>query len=176
MERRLGLRSALTLQAADLGLEAAGLPSLLALRHAVQAEVDELVGMAPLKRFLQELRAKVEYVERGGDPRLLEGCLNIVLTGNPGAGKTTAARLLFRALRGYGLLRKEVFVERNALELKGTHIGWTCPQVKEMVQGPHLPISPHITPYHPISPHISPYLPISPHISPYLPISPHISP
>jgi len=25
-------------------------------------------------------------------------------------------------------------VERNALELKGTHIGWTCPQVKEMVQ------------------------------------------
>ena len=135
MERRLGLRSALTLQAADLGLEAAGLPSLLALRHAVQAEVDELVGMAPLKRFLQELRAKVEYVERGGDPRLLEGCLNIVLTGNPGAGKTTAARLLFRALRGYGLLRKEVFVERNALELKGTHIGWTCPQVKEMVQG-----------------------------------------
>ena len=136
------LCSALTLQAADLGLEAAGLPSLLALRQAVQAEVDELVGMAPLKRFLQELRAKVEYVERGGDPRLLEGCLNIVLTGNPGAGKTTAApplpacnpmrpacnpmrsacnptyvrvagkttaaRLLFRALRGYGLLRKEV--------------------------------------------------------------------
>ena len=81
-------------------------------------------------------------MERGGDPRLLEGCLNIVLTGNPGAGettaarlpvhpatlwaqpatpcaqpatarvhvagKTTAARLLFRALRGYGLLRKEV--------------------------------------------------------------------
>ena len=88
------------------------------------------MGMAPLKRFLQELRAKVEYVERGGDPRLLEGCLNIVLTGNPGAGKTTAARLLFRALRGYGLLRKEVFVERNALELKGTHIGWTCPQAR----------------------------------------------
>ena len=26
------------------------------------------------------------------------------------AGKTTAARLLFRALRGYGLLRKEVSV------------------------------------------------------------------
>ena len=56
------LCSALTLQAADLGLEAAGLPSLLALRQAVQAEVDELVGMAPLKRFLQELRSKVEYV------------------------------------------------------------------------------------------------------------------
>ena len=67
---------------------------------------------------------------RGGDPRLLEACLNVVLTGNPGAGKTTAARLLFRALKAYGLLQKNVFVERNALELKGTHIGWTCPQVR----------------------------------------------
>ena len=32
------------------------------------------------------------------------------------------------------LIWQDVFVERNALELKGTHIGWTCPQVKEMVQ------------------------------------------
>jgi hypothetical protein len=138
------------------------LQSLLAERAAVDAEVAGLIGMAPLKRYLAELRAKVtsrlppiacwlppdcpliapismlrakvEFVERGGDPRLLEACLNLVLTGNPGAGKTTAARLLFKALRAYGLLKRPVFVERNALELKGTHIGWTCPQVKEMVQ------------------------------------------
>jgi len=131
--RRL-LAAPLQLTAADLGLQAHGLMSLLAERAAVDAEVERLIGMAPLKRFLCELRAKVEFVERGGDPRLLEACLNLVLTGNPGAGKTTAARLLFRALRAYGLLKKSVFVERNALELKGTHIGWTCPQVKEMVQ------------------------------------------
>ena len=74
-------------------------------------------------------QAKVEYVQKGGDARLLDGCLNVVLTGNPGAGKTTAARLLYRSLRAYGLLNKDVFVERNALELKGTHVGWTCPQV-----------------------------------------------
>ena len=124
----------LALSEADLGVESEGLQSLLAKRREVEEEVSQLVGMAPLKAFLAELNAKVTYVERGGDPRLLEGCLNVVLTGNPGAGKTTAARLLFRALRAYGLLRKDVFVERNALELKGTHVGWTCPQVKEMVQ------------------------------------------
>jgi len=62
--------------------------------------------MAPLKAFLTQLEAKVEYVARGGDPRLLEGCLNIVLTGNPGAGKTTAARLLARWLRAHGLLQQ----------------------------------------------------------------------
>jgi len=128
------LASSLTLGAADLGLHAEGLQSLLAERAAVDAEVRELIGMTPLKHFLAQMRAKVEFVGRGADPRLLEGCLNVVLTGNPGAGKTTAARLLFRALRSYGLLKNNVFVERNALELKGTHVGWTCPQVKEMVQ------------------------------------------
>ena len=44
-----------------------------------------------MEHFLVQMRAKVEFVGRGADPRLLEGCLNVVLTGNPGAGKTTAA-------------------------------------------------------------------------------------
>jgi transcriptional regulator with AAA-type ATPase domain len=132
LPRLLAAPPALT--AADLGLQAHGLASMLAARAAVDAEVRALVGMDGLKAFLGRLRAKVELVERGADPRLLQGCLNVVLTGNPGAGKTTAARLLFRALRALGLLKRDVFVERNALELKGTHVGWTCPQVKEMVQ------------------------------------------
>ena len=72
----------------------------------MQAELEGLTGMAPLKAFLTQLEAKVEYVARGGDPRLLEGCLNIVLTGNPGAGKTTAARLIARWLRAHGLLQQ----------------------------------------------------------------------
>mmetsp|Transcript_25235 Transcript_25235/g.83982 ORF Transcript_25235/g.83982 Transcript_25235/m.83982 type:complete len:169 (-) Transcript_25235:105-611(-) len=96
----------------------------------VRAELQRLTGMAPLKAFLTQLEAKVEYVARGGDPRLLEGCLNIVLTGNPGAGKTTAARLLARWLRAHGLLQQDVFVERNALELKGTHVG-NLPSTRE---------------------------------------------
>ena len=72
----------------------------------VRAELQALTGMAPLKAFLTQLEAKVEYVARGGDPRLLDGCLNIVLTGNPGAGKTTAARLIARWLRAHGLLQQ----------------------------------------------------------------------
>jgi hypothetical protein len=136
--RRLPMASLLaqppTLHASDLGLASEGLDSLLAERACVDREIGALVGMGSLKAALAELRAKVEFVGRGADPRLLEGCLNVVLTGNPGAGKTTAARLLFRALRSLGLLKSNVFVERNALELKGTHVGWTCPQVKEMVQ------------------------------------------
>ena len=58
-----------------------GLESLLAQRRLVDSELSSLVGMASLKSFLADLRAKVEYVHSGGDPRLLEGCLNVILTG-----------------------------------------------------------------------------------------------
>ncbi|EOD08875.1 hypothetical protein EMIHUDRAFT_453008, partial [Emiliania huxleyi CCMP1516] len=88
----------------DLRLDAAhGLASLAEQRRAVRAELQALTGMAPLKAFLTQLEAKVEYVARGGDPRLLEGCLNI-----------------------------DVFVERNALEFKGTHIGTLPSTVLEL--------------------------------------------
>lgn len=53
------LSAPLILSAADLGLQAHGLQSLLAERAAVDAEVAGLIGMAPLKRYLAELRAKV---------------------------------------------------------------------------------------------------------------------
>ena len=42
-----------------------------AAHEQVRAELQGLTGMAPLKAFLTQLEAKVEYVARGGDPRLL---------------------------------------------------------------------------------------------------------
>merc|ERR1711904_458782 len=55
-----------------------------------------------------------------------------VLTGNPGTGKTTFARVFFRFLRAHGVLKKDVFIERNALELKGEYCDQTAPQIKEI--------------------------------------------
>jgi replication-associated recombination protein RarA len=38
------------------------------------------------------MRGKVHFVESGGSPTVLKNvCLNMVLTGNPGTGKTTLA-------------------------------------------------------------------------------------
>ena len=42
-----------------------------------------------------------------------------------GTGKTTVARLMFRFLRAYGVLKQDRFVEVNALELKGEFVGHT---------------------------------------------------
>merc|ERR1712110_191495 len=59
---------------------------------------------------------------------------NLVITGNPGTGKTTYARLLAKLLRAHGVLKKDVFVERNALELKGEFCGQTAPKIREIFE------------------------------------------
>ena len=42
-----------------------------------------------------------------------------MVTGSPGVGKTTFARLAAKFLRAYGVLGEDTFVEKNGLELKG---------------------------------------------------------
>ena len=40
----------------------------------VTAELDAVVGMAPGKQFFAEIRKKVQFVEQGGDIKLLQVC------------------------------------------------------------------------------------------------------
>ena len=65
--------------------------------------------------------------------KVLKTSLNMILTGNPGTGKTTVARLLAKYLCAFGVLPHERFVEKNGLELKGQFVGQTAPVVKEAV-------------------------------------------
>jgi len=101
-------------------------------RKSLQLELDSLIGMVEPKEHLRQLSRRVEFVRLGGSPKLLDTCMNLVLTGNPGTGKTTFARLLFRFLRAHGVLKKDVFIERNALELKGEYCGQTAPKIREI--------------------------------------------
>jgi len=87
-----------------------------------------------VKAFFKELSRTVAFVERGGDPRVLQTSLNLRLTGNPGTGKTTVARLIGRYLYAHGVLPRDTFVERNALALKGQFVGQTAPTVSEAVR------------------------------------------
>ena len=48
--------------------------------------------------------------------------LNLVLTGNPGTGKTTVARLLSKYLHALGVLPLDRFVEKNGLGALGRTI------------------------------------------------------
>lgn len=108
----------------------------LAEQRKVVEEIDALIGMASLKEYVRRIRKTVEYVDQGGDPKVLQGCLNLVLTGNPGTGKTTSARKIFRFLLAHGVLKKDLFTEINALSLKGEYLGQTAPKVQSAIREP----------------------------------------
>jgi SpoVK/Ycf46/Vps4 family AAA+-type ATPase len=122
--------------AADFSIQEANLLEMRAKeeQRKIQEELDLLVGMNGPKEHLRKLSKKIEFVRLGGSPKLLDTCMNVILTGNPGTGKTTFARLLFRFLRAHGILKKDVFVERNALELKGEYCGQTAPKIREIFE------------------------------------------
>jgi len=64
---------------------------------------------------------------------LLNTSLSMIITGNPGVGKTTVARLIARYLHAFGVLPRDRFVEKNGLEMKGKYVGHTTHTVKEAV-------------------------------------------
>jgi len=103
-------------------------------RQKIEEELNALVGMEQPKEHLRQLKKKIDFVRLGGSPKVLDTCMNLVLTGNPGTGKTTFARLLFRFLRAHGVLKKDAFIERNALELKGEYCGQTAPKIREIFE------------------------------------------
>merc|ERR1719420_2097952 len=122
------------LTCADFQIFAASQDAAEQMRASINREVDGLIGMQEQKDYLNKLQKRVEFVRNGGSPKLLEMCMNVVLTGNPGTGKTTFARLMFKTLLAHGVLKKDVFIERNALELKGKYCGHTAPKIKEIFQ------------------------------------------
>ena len=78
---------------------------------ATAAPIRETRSAKTCFRF-ELVKKKVLYVEKTGDHAALKTCLNIVLTGNPGTGKTTFARMLHRFYFAYGVLPKDNFVAR----------------------------------------------------------------
>jgi len=98
-------------------------------KASVNEAVAKLIGMKEAKSMFATYVQKMRYVEMTGDFAVLQKCMNIVITGNPGTGKTSFARIMFRFLRAHGILKRDAFVEKNALELKGRYIGQTAPNV-----------------------------------------------
>ena len=103
-------------------------------KEEVEQELSELIGMHNVKKFFHSMRDTARFVETTGKREALGGCLHLILTGNPGTGKTTTARLVARYLKAFGILPVGTFKEVNGLNLKQPYVGQTSHHVSEVVR------------------------------------------
>jgi SpoVK/Ycf46/Vps4 family AAA+-type ATPase len=100
----------------------------------VLAELDAMIGMTDIKKTVREIANKIqiqkEQEEKDGIKSTGEGN-NIVITGNPGTGKTTIVRTLGALFKAIGLLKSETVIEVNGNDLKGSYLGQSKDKVNE---------------------------------------------
>jgi SpoVK/Ycf46/Vps4 family AAA+-type ATPase len=99
------------------------------------AELDALVGLAPVKRQVHEIAAQLR-VARLRDAQGLTSqppVRHFVFTGPPGTGKTTVARILARIFAALGLLVRPGVVEAHRADLVGDHLGSTAIKTNKLV-------------------------------------------
>ncbi|WP_456364068.1 AAA family ATPase [Priestia aryabhattai] len=101
-----------------------------------EKELNELIGMESFKEGVQTWKKVVEV----GQKRFKQGInmkppiLHMVFKGNPGVGKTTAARKLAKILKGMGVLSSGHFIEVQGKDLVGDHEGHTPKKVDELLK------------------------------------------
>ena len=103
---------------------------------SIRAEIDELVGLAPVKEYVFGLADNLQVQQRRAAAGLRTGSLSMhmIFTGNPGTGKTTIARLVARYLKAIGALKGGQLVEVTRADLVGRYSGHTAPLTTHVIE------------------------------------------
>lgn len=89
-------------------------------------KLENMVGLNEIKQYMHQYYHYLKYQQdrkQIGFQMIDEPGLHMVITGNPGTGKTTIARLLAEIYHELGLLEANQVIEINRSHLVGSYIG-----------------------------------------------------
>lgn len=106
------------------------------------AKLEKMVGLKQVKQYMKQYYQYLKYQQDRkniGFQMIDEPGLHMILTGNPGTGKTTIARLLAEIYHELGILQSDKVIEVNRSHLVGSYVGQseenTMNYIKEAVGG-----------------------------------------
>lgn len=98
--------------------------------------LNSMVGMRDFKETVRKLILKERnaYFDRQAGLDVKSGTLHMVLTGNPGTGKTTVAEKFCEVLYNAGLIEQKELIKVEKKDLVGKYIGHTESNVNEILE------------------------------------------
>ncbi|MGO4887667.1 stage V sporulation protein K [Anaerobacillus sp. MEB173] len=102
----------------------------------VEKELETLVGMHEMKRFLKEVYAwlYINKCRKDQGLKVEKQVFHMIFKGNPGTGKTTFARLLGKLFNEMDVLSKGHLIEVERADLVGEYIGHTAQKTRDLVK------------------------------------------